>query len=370
MNSKKIIWILGICLLAAACQKRKYPEEDVKLEREDIYTTGYIGNEPIMLKIGTDGYYCYSSYEQRPDSVYMFKGELKKFNCTTCSLALRLQLSDYKQRLPGASVVVDSSLGTGSRSFMPGIPIPHTFRFVSHSNKNIASVRWDFSNGLSSMATDMNYEFGQPGPQTVSLTITTKENCESKVVNKIFIGGESGFFACGVTLSAVQGNTSGFKADILGGKKPYTYRWTFGDGGTSNDADPTHSYTWAGSYPVKVQITDAENHVCESNYIHVAGNDQSSCSAYMSLSHESSRFAFLNSVNIQWTDASNITLRSDSITQPAGSYFEVLNSQPYEQNERGETGRLLTLRFNVLLANGNRKVWFRSENTAIAVTYK
>ena len=121
---------------------------------------------------------------------------------------------------------------------------------------------------------------------------------------------------------------------------------------------------------MKLQITDAENRVCESNYIHITGNDKSSCAANMTLSYLGNRDAFLNGVKIQWTDQTNTILRSDNVSQPAASYFEVLNSQAYPANERGEAGRLLTLRFNVLLSDGSRKVWFKSESTAIAVTYK
>jgi PKD repeat protein len=366
----KTFLILSIWLLAATCQKRKYPEEKVQIKSEGIYSEGTIGGESFSLRIGTDGYYCYSSYEQRPDSIYVFEGELKKFDCNPCPLSLRVELSDYKKHLPGASVNPDSALRTGSRNFIPGLTIAHTLKFVSTSNKEVAFRSWETSTGSSSQSQEINFEFSQPGPQTVSLSVRTTGNCETRVVNTIYFGGTNGLFTCNVVAEHVQNNISKFKPNIVGGKAPFMYSWDFGDGGTSTVAEPSHDYLWAGSYPVKLRIEDAEGHVCESNYIHIAGNDISSCASNMSLSYVSSRNVFFNGVRIQWTDKSNTILSSDVLTQPPGAYFEVVNSQPYEANERGEAGRLLTLRFNVLLSDGKRNLWFKSDHTSIAVTYK
>jgi PKD repeat protein len=368
--SSKIIWILSICVLATACKKREYADEKVQLEKEDIYMNGSIGNESISLKIGTDDYYCYSSYQQRSDSIYVFAGELKKIDCNPCPLSLKLELSDVRQREPGSSVPVDTAFQIGNRNYIPGMSRINTVRFVAHSNKEVSTIAWNLSNGFTSKDSVMSCEFAQQGLQTVSLTITTKNNCISTTVNKIFIGGGSGLFACSVAAKLVENNTSDFMPNITGGKAPFTYLWSFGDGSTSSSSSPSHDYQWAGSYPVKLQIKDAENNMCESNYIHIAGNDISSCAANMSFKKISSRNAFLNGVKIQWTDQSNRILKSDNIGQPAESYFEILNSEAYAPNEKGEAGRLLTLRFNVLLSDGNRNIWFKSDNTAIAVTYK
>lgn len=366
----KVIWILSVCLLAAACQKRKYPDEKMQLEKEDMYSISYVGDEPVELKIGKDGYYCYSSHTQRADSIYVFGGELKKFDCNPCPLALRVELSDNQPRLPGSAVPVESALRSGSRHFLSGLTRINTLRFVASSNKEVSAVRWDISDGSTSQDLVLNHEFSKLGAHTVSLSITTKGNCKTVVVNKVYAGGASGLLAAGISAELLQNTTSKFKAGPIGGKAPFRYTWYFGDGSTSKDSMPSHTYQWAGSYPVKLKIEDAENHVCESEYIHIAGNDQSSCAANMLLSHVSSRNAFLAGVSIRWIDKENRYLRSDSIAQPAESYFEVINSQAYEPNEKGEAGQLLTLRFKVLLSGGGRKLWFRSESTAIAVSYK
>lgn len=42
------------------------------------------------------------------------------------------------------------------------------------------------------------------------------------------------------------------------GDLPLTYAWTFGDGGTSTEEDPSHLYTLAGSFAAKVTVTDTK----------------------------------------------------------------------------------------------------------------
>jgi PKD repeat protein len=39
-----------------------------------------------------------------------------------------------------------------------------------------------------------------------------------------------------------------------------SYSWNFGDGGTSTDAEPTHTYSATGTYMIKVDMRDADYH--------------------------------------------------------------------------------------------------------------
>ncbi|WP_439627626.1 PKD domain-containing protein [Gemmata sp.] len=48
-----------------------------------------------------------------------------------------------------------------------------------------------------------------------------------------------------------------FTVTPSGGVGPYTYLWTFGDGETSTDQNPSHTYEEAGPYSPSVTVTDA-----------------------------------------------------------------------------------------------------------------
>jgi len=48
-----------------------------------------------------------------------------------------------------------------------------------------------------------------------------------------------------------------FTGTATGGTPPYTWAWQFGDGATSTDQNPTHTYTAPGTYQVHLTVTDS-----------------------------------------------------------------------------------------------------------------
>jgi len=60
------------------------------------------------------------------------------------------------------------------------------------------------------------------------------------------------------TSSALTGTPIQFTSDILGGVAPFSYSWDFGDGTTSTDTNPVHTYSSAGSFSVTLTVTDSK----------------------------------------------------------------------------------------------------------------
>jgi len=63
-----------------------------------------------------------------------------------------------------------------------------------------------------------------------------------------------------------------FDPRIGGGISPYSYEWDFGDGSTSTDVTPTHSYKSEGSYNVTLKVTDDKGNTdikVRNNYVDV-----------------------------------------------------------------------------------------------------
>ncbi len=48
-----------------------------------------------------------------------------------------------------------------------------------------------------------------------------------------------------------------FTANVAGGKAPYTFAWSFGDGSAGTGQTTSHTYTAVGDYPVTVTVTDS-----------------------------------------------------------------------------------------------------------------
>jgi len=51
-----------------------------------------------------------------------------------------------------------------------------------------------------------------------------------------------------------------FTGSGTGGQPPYTYLWNFGDGTTSADQNPVHTFTAPGTYNVALYVTDSQGH--------------------------------------------------------------------------------------------------------------
>jgi PKD repeat protein len=69
-----------------------------------------------------------------------------------------------------------------------------------------------------------------------------------------------------LTASATGSPTSGqtplgvnLTGSATGGTSPYSYRWTFGDGGSSTSQNPSHTYSSAGSYTATLTVTDSQS---------------------------------------------------------------------------------------------------------------
>ncbi len=58
------------------------------------------------------------------------------------------------------------------------------------------------------------------------------------------------------SVTAFAGSTIQFTATAAGGVSPYTYAWTFGDGGTGSGNPASHTFTTGGSFTVTVTVTD------------------------------------------------------------------------------------------------------------------
>jgi PKD repeat protein len=369
MKGARVFLVLTLIAAAFGCRKRKYPPEVTFTEREEIYVDAIVGNESLKLTAGQDSYYCYTSCDQQDDGIYLLAGELRRYDCNPCPSSLRIEIADYEQRLPGASVPVASTLRTGKRGYAPLSAVTQSFFFAPRSNRQILSAGWSFYDGSSTPDSIVTYGF-TGGLQSVSLTVHTPGNCENTVANRIFIAPDGSYLASVIEASASSGTNGSFNTQVIGGRAPFVYKWNFGDGTTSTLEAPTHTYQWPGSYPVKLFVTDADGKVCESNYNFVTANDLSSCAAGMRIQYTGSGNALLDKVKIQWTDASNSVFKSNNIAQPADSYFEILKSEEYNANDQGTRTRLLTMRINVLLSDGTHSVRFKSDNAVMAVAYK
>ena len=61
-----------------------------------------------------------------------------------------------------------------------------------------------------------------------------------------------------------------FNGDAFGGIPPYTYHWDFGDGNTSDQQNPTHSYSTVGTFTATLTVHDSTgNHTSDTAQVDI-----------------------------------------------------------------------------------------------------
>ena len=132
--------------------------------------------------------------------------------------------------------------------------LPLTVDFTDASTGTVTSRAWTFGDGGFSSATNPSHTYSAAGVYDVSLTATNS--------------GGSNTLTRTAYVDAVAAPVADFTGTPLSGSIPLTvaftnastgsissYAWTFGDGGTSAAASPSHTYNNAGTYTVAMTAT-------------------------------------------------------------------------------------------------------------------
>jgi serine protease len=135
--------------------------------------------------------------------------------------------------------------------------IPLTVQFTSTSTGNITSWLWNFGDGTTSTEQSTSHTYQKAGSYTVSLTVTGPggSGSDTKTVGG-FIQVISAAPVADFTATPRNG-TSPLAVQFTGTSTGnITSRlWNFGDGKTSTEQNPNHTYQNAGSYTVSLTVT-------------------------------------------------------------------------------------------------------------------
>jgi PKD repeat protein len=164
---------------------------------------------------------------------------------------------------PGFVPVVDFSMNRTS-----GIA-PLAVQFNDVSSANPESWLWDFGDNSTSIEKDPIHVYITPGTYTITLTVTNAMGTGSKSRTGL------------ITVTGIPPLIVDFKGEPLRGYEPLlvrftdlssdsptTWLWSFGDGTTSTEQNPSHRYP-AGIYTVTLKVTNQNGTATSSkiNYI-------------------------------------------------------------------------------------------------------
>jgi hypothetical protein len=360
----RIFISLIVILIATSCEKKKYPPNEVIGDAE-YYFSGMIDGTPLTLRAGHDNYYLYTSTETDANNLKRFKGDLRETDCSPCHDRVEIILNNNRRTTLAPPLDSSAVVAKPYDYITDAAQEVYSANFAAQGNHATAKIRWDFGDGSSGDQSSISHTYAKPGQYDVCLTLTSTKGCVSKVCNRISIG-NNGFNA--YVWSGVNGNTVLFDPTVTGGKTPYKYLWSFGDGGTSTQRSPSYTYKIAGSYPVVLTVRDSLNRATTVNYNIATGGDVSSCTTNFSLSVANYQNLNFSKVEVRYTGPDGITY--SSIGQQPASSFQLLSVEDAGLNENGEPFKKIRVRFNCLLYNGGRVLNFDNVEGVFAVGYK
>ena len=145
------------------------------------------------------------------------------------------------QTPPIANFATDVNLGL----------IPLEVQFSNQSQNQIDSYLWDFGDGNTSVDEAPSHTYTIAGDYTVTLTVDGPYGSDTIVQENLITALEPEAVVAGFNLSAFEGVAPvdiEFSNESIGTID--SYLWDFGDGNTSTESNPVHTYTENGEYTI------------------------------------------------------------------------------------------------------------------------
>ena len=163
----------------------------------------------------------------------------------------------------------------------PAGVVPYTVDFHNgtYPMYYFSTYEWDFGDGSTSVEYEPEHTYEEVGNYTVTLVVTNSEGTDTitkesyiEVISPVIpvadfsVESIAGFVPFEVTF-----NNNTTPDNIVN-----EYEWDFGDGGTSTDESPTHSYDETGLYTVTLVATNSSgtDEIVKENYIIVIDSDE------------------------------------------------------------------------------------------------
>ena len=129
------------------------------------------------------------------------------------------------------------------------------FEDLSTDDGTIVSWSWDFGDGNSSTDQNPTHGYTTAGTYSVDLTVTdnlgaTNVKTRNVTVTEPNLAPVAGFSHSATDLTVQFTDTSTDDGSIV------SWSWDFGDGNTSTDQNPSHTYGASGTYAVTLTVTD------------------------------------------------------------------------------------------------------------------
>ncbi|KKH49928.1 PKD domain-containing protein [Methanosarcina sp. 1.H.A.2.2] len=213
-----------------------------------------------------DGTY---STEKNPVHIYRKSGKY--------SVTLTLNETGNKSAVTKSSYIIVSNGYEAPVAAFSASPAsgkaPLSVSFTDQSTGAPTSRKWTFGDGTHSTGENPVHTYSKAGLYSVTLTVSNADG--SNTLTK------SGYI---VVSNVLNGPVTSFSASLTSGKAPFTvdftgqgkgspdsWKWSFGDGDTSTEKNPAHTYNKSGLYSVTLTASNEKgsNSLKKTGYIAV-----------------------------------------------------------------------------------------------------
>ncbi len=371
---KRIIFynILIITALVTGCRK-------VELDPKDgtsVFTAeAKFGDNQKTWQAGVDGYYMFSSFEKDPLDVYEFSGSFAQKDGLDSMEVFAFRIRDLEQRpqgFPDINAALEPNLFFGSES--DSITIWKTifdttgYSTIFDASNSIlpntqVAYEWTFGDGSIDFmsGTISQHIYALLPNESVTLNITALNNsCSSSLTKPINTQGISPY--CDLNIEAyfqdpIIDSTFIVKVIDVNGAAPFAYNW--GNGSTD---DSVNIQVSSGIIQASVTVTDAIGCTVSGSISTTlaSGTVPPICIARFSNSPIVSLLDSmevidtiivgdmiqLSSAKIEYTDIAGNFYSSFLNSQPSSSFIKVIKTEDYDDNEKGEKTKKITLEYS------------------------
>ena len=133
------------------------------------------------------------------------------------------------------------------------VPVGETIQFSNTSTGEITSWSWDFGDGNTSTQENPSHAYPKQGNYTASLTVSNKAGSDTITLAITVFGPPSASFSTSETKTK-PGSSIQFTDESTGDIDSWS--WDFGDGNTSTEENPSHTYAEKGDYTVSLTVSN------------------------------------------------------------------------------------------------------------------
>ncbi len=369
---KRIFLFIFIGAVFTACKKEQLPPTTIE-NQPVFYFTGTINSNTLSWQAGVNNYYMYSTYSQNDSTgVYSFNGTLQ--NTATGNNSIQIIINDYRASQLNAAVTsahIDSALSPAKTyGYFTGLPISDTSYLVTFTPKiyygTPTSLTYSFGdlspNVTTTLDTALTHRYSARKYYNTSLNVDFSSACGniymSNPLNILKTTPSFMIDSISSVLYVGAHDSIAFTTAVSHGTSPYSYKFYFGDGDSTivNSVTTTlstiHTYTTTATFPVKLQVKDANNDTASYNYT-VSTDTTPPCRFDYTMSSPVQNIMtnskFLSQITIIYTNSAGVVYTSKSNSQ-AGS-FQINSVSDYQTNTSGYPTKMLKVNFSCSLYN-------------------